>query len=65
MFIRRPMDYPGWGFRSAFEELDRMRRDMDRLFEGFGGKSVGPFGAGVFPLVNLTEDRDHYYVRSF
>jgi hypothetical protein len=36
MFIRSPFNYPTWGFRSAFEELDRMRREMDRLFEGFG-----------------------------
>lgn len=64
MLIRRPFDYPTLGFRSAFEELDRMRREMDRLFEGFGGRGLRPFGAGVFPAVNLTEDRDNYYVRA-
>ncbi len=64
MVIRRPFDYPTWGFRSAFQELDRMRREMDRLFEGFGGRTLRPFGAGVFPLVNLTEDSDNYYIRA-
>jgi len=64
MLIRRPFDYPTWGFRGAFEELERMRREMDRLFEGFGGRPLRPFGAGGFPALNLTEDRDRYYVRA-
>jgi len=65
MFIRRPFDYPSRGFRGAFEELDRMRREMDRLVEGLGGRgAIRPFGAGVFPAVNLTEDRNNYYVRA-
>lgn len=64
MLFRRSFDYPNWGFRSAFEELERLRRDMDRLFEGFGGRAMRPFGAGVFPALNLTEDRENYYVRA-
>ena len=69
-----PMNYPTRGFQSMFEELERMRRDMDRLFRwtdgGFLRPSVDfrPLTAGVFPgvfpLVNLTEDRDNYYVRA-
>jgi HSP20 family protein len=49
---------------SAFEELERMRRQLDEMF---GNLERGPFriaGAGVFPLINLTEDKDNYYVRS-
>jgi len=41
-----------------------MRRDMDRLF---GGLSRGVFrepSAGVFPLVNVTEDSNNYIVRA-
>jgi HSP20 family protein len=45
-----------------------MRREMDRLFAGFDGRYPRPFAGrvfpGVFPLVNLTEDRDNYYVRA-
>ena len=63
MFIRRPM-YSTTGFRSAFDELDRMRQNMDRLMEGLGSRSFLPQTAGVFPLVNLTEDPDGYYVRA-
>ena len=41
-----------------------MRRQMDWLS---GGLSRGPFGqpaAGVFPLMNVTEDKNNYYVRA-
>lgn len=41
-----------------------MRRDMDRLFGTFGTRGIRPFGAGVFPAVNLTEDRENYYIRA-
>jgi len=64
MFIRRPIFLPGISFRSTFSELDRMRQEMDRLMEGFGDRLFTPQSAGVFPLVNLTEDKDHYYIRA-
>jgi len=64
MFMRRPFYYPTMGFRTSFDELERMRRNMDRLLEGFGSRSFLPQTAGVFPLVNLTEDKDGYYVRA-
>ena len=35
---------------------------MDRLLEGL--TSQGPRGAGVFPLVNLTESKDNFYLRA-
>jgi HSP20 family protein len=41
-----------------------MRRKMDRLSEGLtGGVLRGPI-AGVFPLVNVTEDSHSYYCRA-
>jgi HSP20 family protein len=36
---------------------------MDRLMEGWGGAYQRPF-AGVFPLVNLTESKDAYFIRA-
>jgi len=37
---------------------------MDLLSEGvFGGALKGP-SAGVFPLMNVTEDKDNYYIRA-
>jgi HSP20 family protein len=41
-----------------------MRRDMERLLEGFRGGSLGETTAGVFPLVNVTEDHNNYFVRA-
>jgi HSP20 family protein len=62
MAIFRPVGWPvrRWG---GFDELDRMRRDVDRLFEGLVGSFREPT-AGVFPLTNVTEDDHNYYVRA-
>ena len=63
MIYRRILNVPRWRVRSPFEELDRMRRQMNRLYEDVmvPGESAQ---AGVFPPVNLTEDKDNYYVRA-
>ena len=63
MIYRRLFNVPTWQFRSPFGELERMRRQMDRLFED----AMSPLQrnqAGVFPLTNLTEDKDKFYVRA-
>jgi HSP20 family protein len=57
-------DLPNYGWRGAFDDLERMRRDMDRLFGQVTGRAYWPTHAGVFPLVNVTEDKDHFYIRS-
>jgi HSP20 family protein len=36
---------------------------MDRLSETLS-RGWGEPGAGVFPLMNVTEDKDHYYIRA-
>jgi len=36
---------------------------MEQLYEGMPA-SYQPASAGVFPLINLTEDKDKYYVRA-
>jgi HSP20 family protein len=59
MIVRR---LTGW--RSPFEELERMRREMDWLTEGLTGGLFREPTAGVFPLMNVTEDNDNYYVRA-
>ena len=62
--IFRRINYPIYNLRSTFEELERMRNDMARLFDQATGKSYPATTAGVFPLVNLTDDKDNYFVRS-
>ena len=63
MIYRRFFNVPTWRFRSPSDELQRMRQQMERLFEDAAAPYSRP-SAGVFPLVNLTEDKDNYYVRA-
>jgi HSP20 family protein len=64
MIYRSMFGLPHWNIRSPFDELDHMKRQMDRLMNFWGGSTTSRNAAGVFPPINLTEDRDHYYVRA-
>ncbi|MEJ2638448.1 MAG: Hsp20/alpha crystallin family protein [Desulfosarcinaceae bacterium] len=64
MFYRRLYNYPTRGFWNAFEQLDRMRRQLDQVFGSEVGTQRGLLGAGVFPQINLTEDADRFYIRA-
>ena len=64
LLIRRDSDWRRPFFRSPFDELNRMQRDMDRLSEVFSRGSFREPGAGVFPLINLTENSDNYFIRA-
>jgi len=45
-------------------ELEQLQRRMDRLFQNAFGLERSPWRVGVYPLVNISEDRDHLYVRA-
>jgi HSP20 family protein len=62
--IFRRINYPLYNLRSTFDELERMRNEMARLFDQATGRSFQGTTAGVFPLVNVTEDKDNYFVRA-
>ena len=64
MIYRRLFNVPNWGFRTPFQELERMRQQMDSLFGQLSDSDYSRFRAGVFPAVNLTEDKDNYFVRA-
>ncbi len=64
MIARRLYDSPFWGTTNPFLELDQMRRELGRLFDRFDTSSYRSIRAGVFPLLNVTEDKDNYYVRA-
>jgi len=64
MLLRRLPDWPTGDRTSPFEELDRMRRQMDLLNRGLTRGLFREPGAGVFPLMNVTEDNDNYYIRA-
>jgi len=45
-------------------ELEQLQRRMDRLFQNVFGLERSPWRVGVYPLVNISEDRDHIFVRA-
>lgn len=65
MIFRRVTNWPSIYWRTPFGgELERLKRQMNLLSEGiFGGAYGGP-SAGVFPLMNVTEDKENYYIRA-
>jgi HSP20 family protein len=64
MIVRRLGGWPASDWRDAFSEMARLQRQMDRLFEGLSTGQLRAPGAGVFPLMNVTEDKERYYVRA-
>jgi HSP20 family protein len=58
--ILRGLNAPWWNVRHPFEELERMKSQMEKLFQGYNRRA----GAGVFPLINISEDKDAYRVRA-
>ena len=63
MIYRRIFGVPGWEAKSPFAELENMRRQVDRLYRGLSSP-YDRTGAGVFPLINLTEGKDRYMLRA-
>ena len=64
MLLRRVNDWPAWAWSSPFEDLERMRRQMDRFRGDLPRGLYGPTSPGGFPLMNMSEDKDSYYVRA-
>ena len=63
MIYRRYFNIPTWRFRSPLDELHRMRNHLDRMFEGYSDSHQN-LRSGVFPLINLSEDKEGYFVRA-
>lgn len=51
-------------FPTPFQKLERMKREMDRVFAGFIPQSPLSAGSGVFPALNVIEDGDKIFVRA-
>ena len=64
MMYRRFFNIPTWGFRRPSDELDRLRRHMNELYSALSGEAAPMPTAGVFPLTNVTEDSNNYYIRA-
>jgi|UniRef100_A0A7V6A3S3 HSP20 family protein len=46
-----------------FREMEQLQRRMDRLFQTLWGEPP-LWRAGVYPLVNISETKDHVFVRA-
>ncbi len=58
---------PWYTFEPSWEPvqgMEQLRREMDRLWDQAYGTERYRRQAGVFPLLNLSEDQDHVYVRA-
>lgn len=65
MILRRLTGWPAWGGGwSPFGEIERIRQEMNRLQDVFARGLAGETPAGVFPLMNVTEDKESFYVRA-
>lgn len=60
MIMRRLFDTPVWR-PNLFEELEQMRRRIGRFYEESGKETRR---AGVFPLINVTENKESYFIRA-
>ena len=64
MIYRRMFGVPTWNVRSPFSELERMRQQMDSFLSRVSESGMPSLHAGVFPSINLTEDKGYYYIRA-
>ena len=65
MIARSLFDWPMGEWRNPLSQLEQMRREMDQIGSTlFGRLRLRPDMAGVFPTLNITEDKDNYYVRA-
>ena len=51
-------------FRRFSGEMDRIKREMNRLFSDFRGRGPSLLHSGVFPPVNVSEDTENLYLRT-
>jgi len=64
MIYRRLFDFPTFGSRNPFDELESMKRQFDRILNAWSGSPRRSLGAGVFPPVNVTENASKVFVRA-
>ena len=65
MTARRLFDWPIAGWQNPLTQLEQVRRDMARISGAlFGTPESRIVSSGVFPAVNIFEDKDNFFVRA-
>ena len=53
------------GYRlDPFSEMQRLQREMHRIYNTLAGTKAASRAAGVHPHLNITEDENNFYVRA-
>ena len=64
MIFRRINTRPTWQWQNQWGEMDRLRKELNALIEGSFSQRITEPSAGVFPLMNVTEDTNNFYIRA-
>lgn len=64
MIVRNVQGWPLSRGLSVASQLDHILRDLNGLVENPGTAPSTDPPAGVYPLMNVTQDSENYYVRS-
>jgi HSP20 family protein len=64
MIFRRVNHWPAWQWRNQWGEMDRLRRELNALVDSSYDRSPTEPSAGVFPLMNVSEDSNNFYIRA-
>jgi len=64
MLMHRVGNWPFTNQVNGFSEIDRLRDDLAQFLTNRRGRLAGELSAGVFPLLNVNEDHDNFYIRS-
>lgn len=65
MITRRKSGSKEMTWPNPITEIERLSREMDQLTRALWGGTEGRLSsAGVFPLLNISEDLNKYYIRA-
>ena len=64
MILRGLYDWPSAGWRKSTDDMAAVRRQMENLLDSFVRRPSRLATSGVYPLINLTGDKDNYYLRA-
>jgi HSP20 family protein len=64
MFIKKISGWPTLSWDSSFDEMERMRKQLALLADRVSSGYVSEQFSGVFPLCNVTEDTNNFYIRA-
>jgi HSP20 family protein len=64
MLVRRFFGSPTGEWETPFEEMERLRQNLSRVLEASPRTGDLEPSCGVFPLTNITQDEDSFYLRA-